>query len=249
MCFSVNPHLSGAQVKAIIKNTATRTITEDRDNVSLKMTYHIVDADGAVRQALNTVGENYAVEEILVGTILGNVQGYDNEHQRVSIGKVDITAYKVSSSTDVSLPAYSASTSSDENGDYDLVLSDGKYYINFHKEGYIPPTICDVEIEHGYVKYLPDVTLLQDSGAEVSNIMSGTVRDAVTGNPIPGATVKLRPEWDNGTGDLAQMYVGFYEEPIENAPYGTVTAIMGEAVTKTDENGNYSVRMRGLLYR
>ncbi len=71
---------------------------------------------------------------------------------------------------------YASATKSDSDGNYELVLEDGQYYINIYKEGYLPFAICDVTVTNNQITYLDNVILWGDSGAEVSNYIHGTVR-------------------------------------------------------------------------
>lgn len=72
---------------------------------------------------------------------------------------------------------------------------------------------------------MDNVILWGDSGAEVSNYIHGTVRSALTGSAISDVTVRLRPGWDNKNGTLA-----------------TVVETDADAVTVTDDNGQYSLK-------
>lgn len=71
-----------------------------------------------------------------------------------------------------------------------------------------------------------NVILWGDSGAEVSNYIHGTVRSALTGSAISDVTVRFRPGWDNKNGTLA-----------------TVVETDTDAVTVTDDNGQYSLEV------
>ncbi|MFQ9889916.1 MAG: hypothetical protein ACLRWM_05840 [Streptococcus sp.] len=107
-----------------------------------------------------------------------------------------------------------------------MVLEDGQYYINIYKEGYLPFAICDVTVTNNQITYLDNVILWGDSGAEVSNYIHGTVRSALTGSAISDVTVRFRPGWDNKNGTLA-----------------TVVETDTDAVTVTDDNGQYSLEV------
>ena len=100
MCFAVNPSLSGAQVKNIIVNTATTTVTDHNSkdtwtNAAHKelLTYRMVDAGAAVELALNTQGEAISPVNPSTGIVMGNVRGYDDDHQVVELNDVNVIAY------------------------------------------------------------------------------------------------------------------------------------------------------------
>ena len=232
MCFAVNPSLSGAQVKNIIVNTATTTVTDHNSkdtwtNAAHKelLTYRMVDAGAAVELALNTQGEAISPVNPSTGIVMGNVRGYDDDHQVVELNDVNVSAYRISD-YDGNLFEYASATKSDSDGNYELVLEDGQYYINIYKEGYLPFAICDVTVTNNQITYLDNVILWGDSGAEVSNYIHGTVRSALTGSAISDVTVRFRPGWDNKNGTLA-----------------TVVETDTDAVTVTDDNGQYSLEV------
>lgn len=224
MCFSVNPSLTGKQVKTIIKNTATTTVT-DTNGGHPRQDYRVVNANAAVELALNTHGEAISPVNPATGIVMGNVRGYNDNHQAIELSNVSVSAYRISD-YDGNLSEYASSTQSDSNGNYELILEAGKYYINIYKDGYLPFAICDVTVTNDQITYLDNVILIADSGAEVSNYIHGKVRNALTGSSIEGVTVRLRPGWDNKNGTLA-----------------TVIETGTDAVTVTDSNGQYSLEV------
>ena len=173
----------------------------------------------------NTQGEAISPVNPSTGIVMGNVRGYDDDHQVVELNDVNVSAYRISD-YDGNLSEYASATKSDSDGNYELVLEDGQYYINIYKEGYLPFAICDVTVTNNQITYLDNVILWGDSGAEVSNYIHGTVRSALTGSAISDVTVRLRPGWDNKNGTLA-----------------TVVETDADAVTVTDDNGQYSLEV------
>lgn len=224
MCFSVNPSLTGAQVKSIIVNSATTTVT-DTNTGHPRQNYRVADANAAVELALNTHGESISPVNPATGIVMGNVRGYNDNHQAIELSNVSVSAYRISD-YDGNLSEYASSTQSDSNGNYELILEAGKYYINIYKDGYLPFAICDVTVTNDQITYLDNVILIADSGVEVSNYIHGTVRNALTGTSIEGVTVQLRPGWDNKDGTLA-----------------TVIEAGTDAVTVTDSSGQYSLEV------
>lgn len=230
MCFSVNPGLTGAQVKSIITGTADTTVTDNNSTHAELLSYSLVNAGNAVEAALATEGEAVSPVNPSDGIVMGNVRGYDNSRQAVTVSDVSISAYRITD-YDGNLSEYSSSTVSDEDGNYELILEAGTYYINIYKEGYLPFAICDVTVTNDEITYLDNVILIPDSGAEAASSITGTVRNALTGSGIDGVTVRLRPGWGNQTGSLASL-AGTDED----------------AVTVTDENGQYSIEMNEGCY-
>ena len=229
MCYSVNPSLTGAQVKSIIVNSASTTVT-DTDPDHDQRAYPMANADAAVDLAITTSGEAISPVNPSNGIVMGNVRGYDDNHQASIISDVSISAYRITD-YDGNLSEYASSTRSDADGNYELILEAGTYYINIYKEGYLPFAICDVTVTNDQITYLDNVILIADSGAEVSNIITGTVRNALTGASIDGVTVRLRPGWGNQSGALA-----------------TLAGTNNDAVTVTDANGQYSLEVNEGCY-
>lgn len=224
MCFSVNPNLTGAQVKSIITKSATTTVTDANTNHPHR-SYPILNANSAVEAALTTHGEAISPNNPSTGVVMGNVRGQNGESDPINLDNVSVSAYRISDS-DGNLSKYASSTVSDLEGNYELVLDAGRYYINIYKDGYLPFVICDVTATNDQTTYLDNVILIPGSEANVSNYIQGTVRNALTGSSVQGVTVRLRPGWDNKTKELAK-----------------ISETNTDAETKTDENGHYSLNV------
>ena len=126
MCFSVNPSLSGTQVKNIIVGTATTTVTDHNSkdtstDIAHKelLTYRMVNAGAAVELALNTQGEAISPVNPSTGIVMGNVRGYDDDHQVVELNDVNVSAYRISD-YDGNLSEYASATKSDSDGNYEV---------------------------------------------------------------------------------------------------------------------------------
>lgn len=88
----------------------------------------------------------------------------------------------------VSIGSLSIDVTTDSNGSYAFGnLSDGSYDLDFSADGYVPQTVSGVQVVAGETADV-DVQLVAIGGA-VS--ISGTVRDAVTTDPVASATVRL----------------------------------------------------------
>lgn len=236
MCFAVNPALTGSQVKDIIVSSSTTTVTDNNSTDTVwrgktysahtkLRTYPVANASASVELALDTHGEAVSPVNPSTGIVMGNVRGYNDNHQAIELSNVSVSAYRISD-YDGNFSEYTSATQSDSNGNYELILEAGKYYINIYKDGYLPFAICDVTVTNDQITYLDNVFLIADSGAEVSNYIHGTVHNALTGSSIEGVTVQLRPGWDNKNGTLA-----------------TVIETGTDAVTITDSSGQYSLEV------
>lgn len=224
-CFSVNSSLTGEEVKQIIVKTASRTVTDACHGAANK-TYKIPDAGQAVKKALETQGGYQPViGSNSSGIIMGNIRGYDSTNNAVALEDVCISAYKVSASDQNEIDPV-AFTQTDDEGDYELVLDEGRYYINIYIEGYTPWAIGDVNVTKDTITYLDNVILIPDLGNQTGALLSGTVRNALTNECIDGATVKLRAGWNNRYGEIVKD-----------------TVMNNDAVLTSDENGNYSTHL------
>ncbi len=246
MCFSVNPTLTGEQVKSIIVRSSNVTVKDNNDKTqyyyfmdytenkekkkecpahTVLLGYPLVNARLAVECALNKTGEVVSPVNPSTGIVMGNIRGNDDTDPEKLSDVVSISAYRISN-YDGSASEYATSTQSDENGYYELVLEPGEYYMNIYKNGYLPYVIRDVNVVENEITYLDNVLLIPSTGAQASSELQGTVCNAMDGSGIEGVTVRFRPDWNNRTGELAKIA----EED-------------SEAVTTTDETGHYLIRL------
>ena len=230
-CFAVNPSLSAEQVKKIIVGTSDRDhpITDGRTDHSYATesdrAYFMVNAKNAVECALNSSGNVTAPVNPAYAILQGRVSDSQTGDY---IATASISAYRVSTH-DGNLSEYAASTNTDENGDFELILQAGTYHVAISADGYKPFAYADVVVTEEEVKYLDIAMLVEES--DNSTELSGYAINALTGDNISDVTVKLRPGWDRKTGALAKIY-------------GTDT----DAVTTTNSYGCYSLEMEEGTY-
>lgn len=223
-CFAVNPSLSAEQVKKIIVGTSDRDhpITDGRTDHSYAnesdRAYFMVNAKNAVECALNSSGNVTAPVNPAYAILQGRVRDSQTGDY---IATASISAYRVSTH-DGNLSEYAASTNTDENGDFELILQAGTYHVAISADGYKPFAYADVVVTEEEVKYLDIAMLVEES--DNSTELSGYAINALTGDNISDVTVKLRPGWNRKTGALAKIY-------------GTDT----DAVTTTNSYGRYTV--------
>lgn len=230
-CFAVNPSLSAEQVKKIIVGTSDRDhpITDGRTDHSYAnesdRAYFMVNAKNAVECALNSSGNVTSPVNPAYAILQGRVRDSQTGDY---IATASISAYRVSTH-DGNLSEYAASTNTDENGDFELILQAGTYHVAISADGYKPFAYADVVVTEEEVKYLDIAMLVEES--DNSTELSGYAINALTGDNISDVTVKLRPGWDRKTGALAKIY-------------GTDT----DAVTTTNSYGCYSLEMEEGTY-
>lgn len=225
MCYAINPSLNGSQIKNIIINSSEVSVTDNNIGHEPLLSYPIANAENAVELALNTKVEVDSPANPSNGIVMGNIKGYTDEHNSIVLKDVSISAYKTSSYNG-NLMDYVSSVKTDSEGNYELILESGSYYLNIYKEGYLPFAISNVVVDNDKTTFLDNVILIKDSGAEVSNIIGGYIRNALTGEAINDVKIQLRLGWNNQTGNLATL--------VNSDEY---------AVTTTNEEGHYALEV------
>lgn len=235
MVYSVNPELSGIQVKEIIVGTATQTlpgIESYQENLSgLGLTvpaddheYKCVDAGAAVERALEESGNTPTLGEN-TGFIMGNIVcETDVEGKTEAAEGVEISAYRYSTYDGNVDKDYQYTTVSDEEGFFDLCVDPGMYQVTVYKEGYIPLIIERVQVLEGRVKYLEPVLQIREFSFQQNYEITGRVVDAFDAIPIEGVTVVFREGWNE-----------------------TEKEVLSETAV-TDEDGIYTVTLKRGYY-
>lgn len=198
MVWGVNPTLTGAQVKDIIIRTAgdCSEINSSVNGPDGRM-YNLVNAEASVVLAKRTEGNALTFAPYPTGV----VQGYVTDTKNDQLGEVMVSAYKTTVGDDNLTDKYNycATTVSDSQGNYELILKEGIYAIEYSLLGYLSTARRTVVVKAGEVTYLDPVYMIPTTSLGISSI-SGTVRNALTGSAIDGMTVKLREGWNNTSG-------------------------------------------------
>lgn len=142
MVWSANSSLTGAEVKDIVCNT-------NRDD---SWDLNIVNAESAVERALNWESDG---EETVTEPQNGGIFNFvvDKNNNNTKIDHADVTAVKVNGE--------SYTTTTDEDGHFELFLPEGTYDVTVSRWDYCPYTWKDVEIRNNSVNDLPDWTRLE----------------------------------------------------------------------------------------
>lgn len=217
MCFSVNPNLTGPQVKEIICKSFSQYIFDYRHDYK----YKLLDAKAAVELAMNTSGEKIELPEHLYGIVEGQILIRNGNgpvtNPSSSAGgfayayEVDMQGQRIDGKNPIV-------SSLDENGEYELFLPVGNYCIIAYLPGYMPMNKM-IEISKDEVYYL-EFSLMKNTGEESGGDVFGVIRDAVTGKTVSGVSVEV----------IAGLrYDRIYE--------GNLSVVEH---SETDENGRYS---------
>lgn len=235
LIYSVNPELSGEQVKDIITETATEEILgisayqEDQSGVGLLVPadntkYKCLDAGAAVEMALNEKGETPTLGEN-TGFIMGFIGYKESEESDTEvICDAQISAYRYSVYDGNVEEDYQYTTTSDSDGYYSLCVDPGIYQVTIYKEGYIPLVIENVEVVEGVVTYQEDILTIKEARLKTRFEITGKVVDALNGNAISDANVRFREGWNQ-----------------------TTSSVLATTVL-TDGNGEYTVKLKGGYY-
>ncbi|WP_235728242.1 cell wall-binding repeat-containing protein [Metabacillus indicus] len=112
----------------------------------------------------------------------------------------------------------------DENGDYELQLSDGTYTFEYSKFLYKKEKYENVKIKENEIEYSPSLRLI---GSEFfgDGEASGQIKNSIDGRPVAGASIKIRSGLNSFTGPVKATTVsdasGFYKVTL---PAGLYTA-------------------------
>ena len=222
LLYSVNPRLSGKQVKEILMWTAS-----DNGIADAYSSYYRLNAGDAVELAMHTAGE-YISDNTDKGILLGVVKNADDTSEKLK--SVEIKAVKYPGSTVNNV--YKNITATDVKGEFDLEVEAGTYDIWFYKDGFLPMTYYGVSIEPYSVTYLPEVYLVNNSSTSYS--VYGYVKNAVTSEFISGAKIKIRSGWNKKTGEvlceLSTDQYGYYKKTLPQGNY-TVECSKGGLIT------------------
>lgn len=117
----------------------------------------------------------------------------------------------------------SGTAHSDSDGNFSVKLKEGTYKLSVSASGYLSCEINDVNIKKLETTYLENTILLEELDDAPMSQAGGTISNAVSGEAVPNATIRFRPNWGNKTGNY-----------LRNSSSGVVTV-------KSDNNGKYYI--------
>lgn len=154
LCYSVNPDLTGDQIKDIIVNSYSTTVKATVSS-SKSYTYPLVNAKTAVVTALlMDTGDKVSSTGSVIGTVIGD---YDD---------ISVACSTTGSST-------SKYITTDADGNFELILQKGVYDIVISSDGYISTTYTNVEVKKNETIYLDDITLVEDNSSQKNGAIFG----------------------------------------------------------------------------
>ena len=212
LCFSLNPSLTGEQVKDILLRSASVSVSHTAGGQMYA--YPFVDAYRALLLAAATPGAEHT--GTLYGTVMGRVIPRDTG--------VRISAFVHGTSSLADTVGLMA------DGQFSLLLPEGKYDLTISLTGRRTLTVAGVTVIAGQVTYLEDITLIKSSDAD-SGTVSGTIVDALTGLPVNGALVLFLSGWNassaaSAAGQCVTDASGYYSISL---PPGYYTAVISRS--------------------
>lgn len=211
MLYQANPDLNGVKVKQIICDNTSVQVMDSHGN-----SYEMPDAELCVEEALQYNGEN-------TGSVLpsGILTGMVKNSNGNPLEGVKITAYRTSVG-ESNLENYFTVGTTDQNGNYEMVLGQGTYNLNIYAEGYLPCVIENVVIKPDETTYMENIIVVTWNIDFLGYDVDGHVINAIDGSPIADATIKYRKGWNNKIGKYVKNILG------------------QEITTQTDGAGNFT---------
>lgn len=194
MVWAINPQLTGEQVKNIVVQTADRPITLNGIN------YPILNAQAAVERARSEEPNESPVHED-TGILMGSVASAEN---RGKISNAQISVYKQYGQGGTATTAYTASTVTNDEGEFELLLPGGQYSLNIIAPGYLPFQM-NINVLNNTTTYTETILTIADvGGSNQIGKAGGLIKDAFTGYVIPNVDLKFRSGWNSTSGDYIE---------------------------------------------
>lgn len=227
LAYSVNPELSGVQVKEfIVDEHGTINASDERGNV-----HYSADAEKVVIKALAENGEGD-----ILGENTGFIQGYiEDAEKKEPIKEISIIAYKYSvfdgNVGTGEIDDYQYVTYTDINGEFSLELNPGMYKIVIYGERYKPVIIDNYEVLPSQVKYIEKVLCIDKENEEMG-VFKGKVVNAINGYRIEDVDITIREGWNDYKGEVVctinsdeigefekELLVGYYTVELSKEGY------------------------------
>lgn len=230
MLYQINTQINAITVKNIIcSDDNQRTSITD----SSQITRNMPDASKCIIKAQKSKNVT-STQPTPNGLLIGRITSLQGE----TITNAKITAC-LSSSNDSNINNLESTTSSDCNGNYELLLQPGTYTILVYADNYMPFIIYDVDVNASEKKYLENILLFKWSTAYSKANIRGIVIHALDGSKIDKATIKLRKGWNNKTGKYIKANMVSGNTKIETSSSGkfTIPITLGCYTIEVSKNG------------
>lgn len=199
MMYQVNPALNANRIKGYIRSSSSKKVTDIHGNI-----YFIPDAEKCYEYAFYAPTNDGNDNTIPSGILCGYTKDEDNN----VVPNVKLTAVRHSTG-EYNLDNYSFTFESDDDGYYLKTLPQGTYDIIIYADGYLPYSLNNIVIEPDQTYFMENIILNKwFSFAYYSFAVNGKVIDALTGDNISDATIKIRKGWNTTSGSYVKTLFG-----------------------------------------
>lgn len=241
LIYSINPDLTGEQVKNIIKTTSVPINKESSDG----HIYGLVNAYSAVLQAKSMQGGSHVTEKE-DGIVIGNI--FDASDSK-EVTDVEITATYIDSNGNyIDNKSYTMYTHN--TNQFEFVLPAGIYRFSYNKEGYIG--LDDIqEVKEKETVYLEPHLIISEEYIGMNVTLTGSIKNALNGQNVTQGKIYFRESWNKTNGNIikscdisgsgtysVELQTGYYTAQIVSNGY--ITSYVNIAVNPISSAGmNY----------
>lgn len=214
LMYQVNPGLHASRIKEILRQNSDVSVRDLHGN-----SYKMPNALKCVQSALSDSGDS--TDTILPnGFLLGRVV----DKKGNGIGRASVTACRTSSG-ESNLDDFCTTEKSDGDGMFEFVLTEGTYDLTVTYKDYLPCVVRNVRVSPDHTINMESIMMSTSFWGGFNSALRGRIINAVNGDSIAGATVKIRKGWNN----KEDAYV--------------VDKKGNEINTSTDADGNFMVNL------
>jgi len=202
LMYQVKPSISAYSVKTIICDPANQVAVVTDNTRNNNTAVPMPDASICVQKAINIMDTTSFDVDWPMGVVAGKVIEHgtnSNEIANVSIQAI----WNNTGDYNVCRDMYARNFKTDANGEFAASLPYGTYDILFFVEdgvdNYLPVVVKNVVINPNETTYIETIKMSKWTAQLYGNV-KGIVKDAITGEEVSGATVKLRAGWDKTSG-------------------------------------------------
>ena len=181
------------------RSSYSHKVTDTHENI-----YFIPDAEKCYEYALYAPTNDGNDNALPSGILCGYTKDNDNN----VVPNVKLTAVRHSTG-EYNLDNYSFKFESYDNGYYLKTLPQGTYDIIIYADGYLPYSLNNIVIEPDQTYFMENIILTKWlSLAYYSFAVNGKVINALTGDNISDATIKIRKGWKTTNGSYVKTLFG-----------------------------------------
>ena len=191
LCYSVNPKLTGIQVKEIVCGSVNRYVTRN-----INERYPLLNAEKAVYVAMNTQGQLPEQEPVLQGVVHGKVIEYEllsnacPPNQGIGTTKATVFVYTVNNENG-ELGKLVNNVDVSSTGEFSIILPEGVYSIMLYSEEYLPIMKTNVRISNGQTENVLFRAYKKGEKGKSEIELEGTIKNAVSGTSVSNAEVDI----------------------------------------------------------